>query len=204
MEAFCSTFAFSLLLSQIELFLFSLRGPEGTAASSTCAGGAQGGAMCNMNSQNCNSCGGRWCYKRDECHHFQCPARSDISKAEMDLRNEKLCALQTKLKAKGYQINLQESSHYEHRGYATYESSIWPKPATCLRLEAGSEIHMGMLNYMTTERVDEEGVSFYPISIDDHVSFGQRCVALSGGYVGKSSTIGAETFLPIGWRHNIW
>jgi hypothetical protein len=89
--------------------------------------------MCNVNSQGCNSCGGRWCYKRDECHHFQCPARSDISKAEMDLRNEKLCALQAKLKAKGYQINLQESSHYEHRGYATYESSIWPKPSTCLR-----------------------------------------------------------------------
>ena len=89
--------------------------------------------MCNVHSQGCNSCGGRWCYKRDECHHFQCPARSDISKAEMDLRNEKLCALQTKLKAKGYQINLQESSHYEHRGYATYESSIWPKPASCLK-----------------------------------------------------------------------
>lgn len=62
---------------------------------------------------------------------------------------------------------------------------------------------MGMLNYMTTERVDEEGVSFYPISIDDHVSFGQRCVALSGVYVGKSSTIGAETLGIAPWPMKI-
>lgn len=83
----------------------------------------------------------------------------------------------------------------------TNRRSIFVHQHPCFRtgiqfIEVGSEIHMGMLNYMTTERVDEEGVSFYPISIDDHVSFGQRCVALSGVYVGKSSTIGAETFLP--------
>ena len=153
-------------------FSFSLRGPEGTAASSTCAGGAQGGAMCNMNSQNCNSCGGRWCYKKDECHHFQCPARSDTSKAEMDLRNEKLCALQTKLKAKGYQINLQESSHYMHRGYATYESSIWPKPATCLRPlydESSSESKMWQAYkedvtpvYLTKYFNDDYNLAFLP------------------------------------------
>ena len=63
-------------------------------------------------------------------------------------------------------------------------------------IHVGSDIHMGMLNYITTERVDEEGVSFHPTTIGDHVSFGQRCVTLSGVSVGKSSTIGAETLLP--------
>ena len=41
-------------------------------------------------------------------------------------------------------------------------------------IDVGSDIHMGMLNYITTERVDEEGVSFHPTSIGDHVSFGQE------------------------------
>lgn len=55
---------------------------------------------------------------------------------------------------------------------------------------------MGMHNYMTTERIDEDGVSFWPTSIGNHVSLGQRCVALSGADIGRKSTIGAETFIP--------
>ena len=63
-------------------------------------------------------------------------------------------------------------------------------------VEIGSEVHMGMLSYLTTERVDQNGVSFWPISIGDHASFGQRCVVLSGSSLGKNVTIGAETLIP--------
>ena len=55
---------------------------------------------------------------------------------------------------------------------------------------------MGLLNLMTTVRIDQGGVSFRPICIGDHVSFGQRCVTLSGTRIGKNCTIGAETFIP--------
>jgi hypothetical protein len=63
-------------------------------------------------------------------------------------------------------------------------------------LEFGSDTHMGLLNMMTTDRINQGGVSFRPICIDDHVSFGQRCVTLSGTRIGKNCTIGAETFIP--------
>ena len=37
-------------------------GPDGTAATSVCAGGAAGGAWCNANEGQCETgCGGRWC-----------------------------------------------------------------------------------------------------------------------------------------------
>lgn len=55
---------------------------------------------------------------------------------------------------------------------------------------------MGMLNYITTERIDENGVSFWPTSVGAHVSFGQRCVTMSGCGIGESSTVGAETLIP--------
>ena len=55
---------------------------------------------------------------------------------------------------------------------------------------------MGMLSYMTTARVDGNGVSFHPIYLGDHVSFGQRCVVLSGSSIGNNSTVGAETMVP--------
>lgn len=63
-------------------------------------------------------------------------------------------------------------------------------------LDIGAEIHMGMLSYMTTARVDGNGVSFHPIYLGDHVSFGQRCVMMSGSSVGCKSTVGAETMIP--------
>lgn len=63
-------------------------------------------------------------------------------------------------------------------------------------LEIGSGIHMGMLSYMTSARVDGNGVSFYPIMIENHVSFGQRCVLLSGSLIGSNSTVGAESMIP--------
>ena len=63
-------------------------------------------------------------------------------------------------------------------------------------VDIGSDIHMGMLSYFSTERFDERGVSFAPSVIGDNVSFGQRCVSLSGVTVGSESTIGAETFVP--------
>jgi len=55
---------------------------------------------------------------------------------------------------------------------------------------------MGMLSYITTERINQDGVSFWPTCIGDHVSFGQRCVALPGSSIGERSTIGAETLIP--------
>ena len=64
------------------------------------------------------------------------------------------------------------------------------------KLSISSDIHMGMHSYMTTARVDETGVSFHPIIIDEHVSFGQRCVVQSGAWIGANSTVGAETMLP--------
>lgn len=63
-------------------------------------------------------------------------------------------------------------------------------------LDIGSDIHMGMLSYMTTARVDGNGVSFHPTTILNHVSFGQRCVVLSGSWIGFNSTVGAETMIP--------
>jgi len=62
-------------------------------------------------------------------------------------------------------------------------------------LDIGSDIHMGMHSYMTTARVDGDGVSFYPIFVLNHVSFGQRCVILSGSRIGANSTVGAETMM---------
>jgi len=39
-------------------------GDDGTAATSTCSGGAQGGLWCNVNRNHCeDGCGGRWCTK---------------------------------------------------------------------------------------------------------------------------------------------
>lgn len=55
---------------------------------------------------------------------------------------------------------------------------------------------MGMHSYLSTERIDEHGVSFWPIKIGEEVSFGQRCVALSGASIGGSCTIGDETLIP--------
>ena len=63
-------------------------------------------------------------------------------------------------------------------------------------LNISSDIHMGMHSYMTTARVDENGVSFHQVLIGNHVSFGQRCVVLSGSRIGSGSTVGAETMIP--------
>jgi len=63
-------------------------------------------------------------------------------------------------------------------------------------LDVGSAVHMGMHSYMTTARVDGSGVSFHPILIQNEVSFGQRCVILSGSWIGCDSTVGAETMIP--------
>ena len=64
-------------------------------------------------------------------------------------------------------------------------------------LNIGSDIHMGMLNYISTERTNEAGVSFSPTCLGDNVSFGQRCVSLSGASIGRNSTVGAETLIPL-------
>lgn len=53
-----------------------------------------------------------------------------------------------------------------------------------------------MLAYFSTERYSAEGVSFSPIYVGDHSSFGQRCVVLAGVNIGSEVTIGAETVLP--------
>mmetsp|Transcript_4569 Transcript_4569/g.6935 ORF Transcript_4569/g.6935 Transcript_4569/m.6935 type:complete len:221 (+) Transcript_4569:241-903(+) len=55
---------------------------------------------------------------------------------------------------------------------------------------------MGMHSYMTTARVDGEGVSFDPIFVLSHVSFGQRCVVLGGSWIGANATVCAETLIP--------
>ena len=53
-----------------------------------------------------------------------------------------------------------------------------------------------MLSYFSTDRHNKNGVSFHPIYIGEHTSFGQRCVCMSGVYVNSYVTVGAETLLP--------
>jgi len=53
-----------------------------------------------------------------------------------------------------------------------------------------------MLSYFSTEKHTSDGVSFLPISVGEHTSFGQRCVALGGVTIGSFVTVGAETILP--------
>uniref|UniRef100_A0A7S4JMQ5 Sulfotransferase domain-containing protein n=1 Tax=Odontella aurita TaxID=265563 RepID=A0A7S4JMQ5_9STRA len=109
-------------------------GTDGTSASAKCDGKENGGAFdwCNINRRNCESeCGGRWCANYSQ--FFQCPPRKDISKEELTSRNNKLLKVQAGLKKRGYKENPREkkSDHFLERGYATYESSIWPKPESC-------------------------------------------------------------------------
>lgn len=60
----------------------------------------------------------------------------------------------------------------------------------------GDHCHMGMLSYFTTQRVTPNGISFHPIQINKHVSFGQRCVISNGAYLDSYTTVGAETIIP--------
>lgn len=49
-------------------------------------------------------------------------------------RNDKLCELQARLlDVQGYQVNPRETKFFREREYATFESSIWPKPESCQR-----------------------------------------------------------------------
>ena len=63
-------------------------------------------------------------------------------------------------------------------------------------IEIGDHCHMGMLSYFTTQRFTPSGISFHRIRIQNHVSFGQRCVILNGAYLGSYTTVGAETMIP--------
>ena len=53
-----------------------------------------------------------------------------------------------------------------------------------------------MLSYFGTDRYNKHGISFHPIHIGTHTSFGQRCICLSGVYLDSYVTVGAETLLP--------
>jgi hypothetical protein len=59
-----------------------------------------------------------------------------------------------------------------------------------------------MLSYFSTDRYNKSGISFHPITIGQHSSFGQRCVCLSGVSLHSYVTVGAETILPHGFQVN--
>jgi len=54
----------------------------------------------------------------------------------------------------------------------------------------GSDAHMGMLSYFSTDRVTKTGVSFRPIKLDEKVSIGQCCVFLSCVNIEQYATVG--------------
>mmetsp|Transcript_23153 Transcript_23153/g.64167 ORF Transcript_23153/g.64167 Transcript_23153/m.64167 type:complete len:2474 (+) Transcript_23153:109-7530(+) len=66
-------------------------------------------------------------------------------------------------------------------------------------ISMGDELHMGMLSYFSTDKYDARGISFDRLSIGDHVSFGQRCVAFGGARINSFVTVGAETVLSSGF-----
>jgi len=69
-------------------------------------------------------------------------------------------------------------------------------------INIGDDVHMGMLSYFSTDRYSKRGISFHPITIGQHSSFGQRCVCLSGVSLHSYVTVGAETTLPHDFQVN--
>jgi hypothetical protein len=62
-------------------------------------------------------------------------------------------------------------------------------------IKLGDDVHMGMLSYFNTDHYSDTGISFHPINIGSHSSFGQRCVCLGGVNLDSYVTVGAETIL---------
>lgn len=78
------------------------------------------------------------CSSNEVDTYFRCPPGSYLNNTEETKlkKQERLVALQAKLKDLGYVINdrADYKAEYSGRGYATYESSVWLKPEECQTL----------------------------------------------------------------------
>ena len=76
----------------------------------------------------------------DTAAYFTCPPGSYLgrSESEREAMNERLRALHEILRSDyGYEQNKRENTSgvsYLSRGFATYESMVWPKPSYCQTL----------------------------------------------------------------------
>ena len=72
----------------------------------------------------------------DDADYFTCPPGDYLGHTEADkaVQKARLQKLQTTLASYGYQKNSRESTTYQTRGYATYESQAWLKPEQCSTL----------------------------------------------------------------------
>lgn len=92
---------------------------------------------------------GSTCYPEqvtDDSEYFQCPPGRYLNRtpAEQDKANMRLKVLYHELKAWGYEKNARENisgTSYLDRGYAAYESYVWPKPQHCQRMANDSFVN---------------------------------------------------------------
>lgn len=68
---------------------------------------------------------------------WKCPPGNYLNHTEEDraLRNSRLASFHNLIQAHGFVTNPRESVNYKTRGYATFESSAWPKHESCLVLK---------------------------------------------------------------------
>mmetsp|Transcript_36624 Transcript_36624/g.74712 ORF Transcript_36624/g.74712 Transcript_36624/m.74712 type:complete len:215 (-) Transcript_36624:338-982(-) len=100
-------------------------------------GSGGGSGIGNVTFQN-KSKDGRWQDTGDDpCRFLTCPPGDYLghSSDKRDKQNARLCALHKTLREKGRQQNPKEHDVYLERGYAVYESSLWPKQQQCLHAE---------------------------------------------------------------------
>jgi len=71
----------------------------------------------------------------DPCRYLTCPPGDYLGfgAAEKEKQNARLCALHKLLRIKGRIQNMEREQNdtHLHRGYATFESPLWPKPPRC-------------------------------------------------------------------------
>lgn len=105
----------------------------------------------------------------DEVHYAKCPPGHYLSHRDTDnpRRNARLRAAICAAKARGWKGgNPRESSHYVLRGYATFESSVWPKPVGCRVLP--DEIWNAEFNSYYDYRTDTSPVKMVKYVSDAH------------------------------------
>lgn len=119
--------------------------PEGDAASFYTHYKARGATTCSI---------GNYALSKEEVRYAKCPPGSAITgkqnATEVALRESRLRDAICAAKHRGWKgWNERESTGFQARGYATFESSMWPKDSRCRTLpnEAWSKGHPGMPKY---------------------------------------------------------
>mmetsp|Transcript_36535 Transcript_36535/g.97614 ORF Transcript_36535/g.97614 Transcript_36535/m.97614 type:complete len:421 (+) Transcript_36535:65-1327(+) len=94
----------------------------------------------------------------DDADYFTCPPGDYLGHTDADkaIQKARLQKLQTTLASYGYQKNSRESTTYQTRGYATYESQAWLKPEECSTLvdEAWDATSNGYYQYKNDDVPD--------------------------------------------------